>query len=291
MNNKSKIVIIVSFIIIGFIIITISNNSIIENLENKRQNSNKENEIEKPISNCISGCVINFDDCTYLNDGTSKCKWSNYFDFNNTNYDETYEQNCDSCKPIPNISYENISPDSNKNSYHFIYNNKKITLKNGEYMDQAGNIKKIPKEKHLPPLKQNETLSQGELNELKNDDSENISSNSKNTNNNTKNINNNISNDDIIAALSSHIKNTFGNYLNSIINEHINNRNVGSNLNTSPHSNVQYTNLDSSLTNLANVNSQNKIIDDNPYLQNANNSNTQQNSIPKPYDYRPPLTN
>ena len=68
----------------------------------------------------------------------------------------------------------------------------------------------------------------------------------------------------------------------------MNNRNIGSNLNTSPHSDIQYTNLDSSLTNLANANSSNRIMNDNPYIQNGSctNSQGQQMQCPKPYDYR-----
>ena len=293
MNNKSKIIVLASFviIIIGVIIINnIDSNSIIENLENKKNEENKNNEINVPISNCISGCVISFDDCTYLNNGISKCKWSNLYKFNITNYDETYQQYCDACSVISDISYDNVSPDSNKNSYHFKYKNKKIILKNGEYMDQDGNIKKIPKEKHLPPLNKNNNLSNSELDNL--EDNQDEANQHENNNKNINNVSNKISNDDIIAALSSHIKTTFGNYLNSIVSNHMNNRNIGSNLTTSPHTNIQYTNLDSSLTNLAQANSNNRIINDNPFIQNGSciNSQGQQISCPEPYDYRPPLS-
>lgn len=311
MNNKSKIIVLTSFVIIIIAIIIINNidsNSIIENLENQKDSQNKEskdkkeNEINIPKSSCISGCVISFDDCTYLNNGTSKCKWSNYFNYNNTNYDETYEQNCDSCPVISGISYENISTDDNKNIYHFKYKNKKITLKNGEYMDQEGKVKKLPKPKHLAPLTKNQKLSNADLDELTGGDDEITNSIESNTSSNTKtspstnldnNINGKVSNDDIISALSTHIKSTFGNYLNSIVSNHMNNRNIGSNLNTSPHSNIQYTNLDSSLTNLANANSSNRIMNDNPYIQNVSCSNSQgqQMQCPKPYDYKPPLSN
>ena len=303
MNNKSKIIVLASFviIIIGIIIINnINSNSIIENLENQEDSQNKEskdkkeNEINIPKSTCISGCVISFDDCTYLNDGTSKCKWSNYFNYNNTNYDETYEQNCDSCPVILGISYENISTDDNKNIYHFEYKNKKITLKNGEYMDKDGKVKKLPKPKHLAPLTKNQKLSNKELQDLGGSNSTEITNTKTSASTNLDNtINGKISNDDIISALSSHIKSTFGNYLNSIVSNHMNNRNIGSNLNTSPHSNIQYTNLDSSLTNLVNANSNNRIMNDNPYIQNGSctNSQGQQMQCPKPYDYKPPLYN
>jgi hypothetical protein len=316
MNNKSKIIVLVSFIIIviGIIIINnIDSNSIIENLENQENSQNKGNEINIPKSNCISGCVISFDDCTYLNDGTSKCKWSNLYKFSKTDYNESYQESCDSCTPITNIIYNNISKDDNKNSYTISYKGNQITLKNGEYMNQGGKVKKLPRPKHLPSLNKNQTLSNADLDELSSGDEEttnsvvpNISSNtnitpsagpsvtpSPSTNFNNNTINGKISNDDIIAALSSHIKSTFGNYLNSIVSNHMNNRNIGSNLNTSPHSNIQYTNLDSSLTNLANANSSNRIVNDNPYIQNGSctNSQGQQMQCPKPYDYRPPLSN
>lgn len=317
MNNKSKIIVLVSFIIIiiGIIIINnIDSNSIIENLENQENSQNKGNEINIPKSSCISGCVISFDDCTYLNDGTSKCKWSNLYKFSKTDYNESYQESCDSCTPITNVIYNNISKDDNKNSYTITYKGNQITLKNGEYMNQHGKVKKLPKPKHLPSLNKNQTLSNADLDELSGGDEETSNSIESNTSSNTNispstspstsksktasanfnnNINGKISNDDIIAALSDHIKTTFGNYLNGIVSNHMNNRNIGSNLNTSPHSNIQYTNLDSSLTNLANANSSNRIMTDNPYTQygSCTNSYGQQMQCPKPYDYRPPLSN
>ena len=167
-------------------------------------------------------------------------------------------------------------------------------------MDKDGKVKKLPKPKHLAPLTKNQKLSNADLDELTGGDKETTNSIESNTNTNTSkssnfnnNVNGKVSNDDIISALSSHIKSTFGNYLNSIVSNHMNNRNIGSNLNTSPHSNIQYTNLDSSLTNLANANSSNRIMNDNPYIQNGSctNSQGQQMQCPKPYDYRPPLSN
>ena len=313
MNNKSKIIVLISFIIIiiGIIIINnIDSNSTIENLENQDNSQNKEskykkeNEINIPKSSCISGCVISFDDCTYLNDNTSKCKWSNLYKFSKTDYSESYQESCDSCTPITNVIYNNVSKDDNNNSYTITYKGNQITLKNGEYMNQDGKVNKLPKPKNLPYLNKNQTLSNADLDDLSGGDDEttntvvpNISSNASSSASPSSNLNNNIngkvSNDDIIAALSSHIKTIFGNYLNSIVSNHMNNRNIGSNLNTSPHSNIQYTNLDSSLTNLANANSSNRIMNDNPYIQNGSctNSQGQQIQCPKPYDYRPPLSN
>lgn len=306
MNNKSKIIVLSSFVVVVVGIFIISNiypKSIFENLENMSENSNKgkekeEEEVTKPVSNCVSDCVISFDDCTYLNDGTSKCKWSNFFKFNKEKYNESYQQSCDLCTPISDIKYENISTDNNKNLYHFTYKNKKITLKNEEYMDKAGNVKKLPKEKHLPSLKQNEQLSGSELDNLAGGsggggDTATTNATTNVTTSENNNLTNKVSNDDIISALSSHIKSTFGNYLNSIVSNHMNNRNVGSNLNTSPHHTIEYTNLDSSLTNLASANSSNRIMNDNPYVQHGScsNSHGQQMPCPTPYDYRPPLSN
>ena len=77
-----------------------------------------------------------------------------------------------------------------------------------------------------------------------------------------------------------------------MVNSSLSKRNVGSNLNTSSHHNIGYVNLNSSLNNLVDSNSSNRIMTDNPYTRNEmcyNKKTGEEFICPKPYDYKPPL--
>lgn len=329
MNFKNKIIFLILLLLIFYFIFNNSNfnnNIIIENLENTNkvkkktkilQNKNNykesdanddmltdykvndslDNNIQQsvniPVANCISDCVISFDDCSQSTKNVNgihqfinefSCKWSNLFKFNPDKVNNGYNEYCSKCKNINNIKFN-----KNKNIYEFTYNKKNIKLSEGYYMDKKGNVKKLPKEKNLPSLKDNQLLPQNELNLLSGDDSNNLNydeDNNFNDNTNSK------QNSELSNKIKGHISNVFNDYIDHMVNSSLSKRNVGSNLNTSSHYKMDYMNLNSSLNNLVDANSSNRLMNDNPYSRNEmcyNGKTGEEFVCPKPYDYKPSM--
>jgi hypothetical protein len=281
--------------------------------------NNEQQYVNTPIASCISACVISYDDCSQSTKNVNgvhqfinefKCSWSNMFKFSTSNPNDDYNQYCSKCEVIDNVKYiqnnkntkdiigtTEFNNDSN-NYYEFEFNGKNIQLKKGYYMDQDGNVKKMQKQKAIPSLKRNQELSAYELNMLTGDGDYNNNPNSINNSNsinNNQNINLNQNNSEIQKQIKNHVSTLFDTYIGKLVNSAISQRNVGSNLNTSPHNNIGYINLNSSLNNLLDSNSlsNNRLIQDNPYTgqQICYDAKTgQEIRCPQPYDYKPPMS-
>ena len=226
-----------------------------------------------------------------------------YLTSNNEFVDNSYIS-CNECNKITNINY-----DSSKNIYNFSYNNKNIKLSDEYYMDHNGNIdylerrceklKNTPQWNYISEYKKKNNLIT--LNKLE----QNLQKQRKNDSNNyqynsiSESNNDNISNsqaiisdklsDKIASILSDNLSNIFTKQINNLLNPKMNVGNVGSNLNSSPHS---YMNLNSSTLNLADANSNHNLINDNPFsgqqpCYDKKTGNTI--SCPELYYYKPPM--
>lgn len=276
---------------------------------------NKQEDVNKPIANCISGCVISYDDCTQSTKNVNgshefinefKCSWSNIFRFSASNPNDDYNQFCSKCEVIDNVKYIQNNKNTKdklgitefnndlKNYYEFEFNGKKIQLKEGYYMDQNGNVKKMQKQKTIPSLKSGQYLSANELDMLTDDGDYNNNPNSINNIQNTQNTNSSQNSSEIQKQIKSHVSNLFDTYIGKLVNSAISQRNIGSNLNTSAHHNIGYMNLNSSLNNLLDSNSlsNNRLIQDNPYTGQQicyDGKSGQEITCPQPYDYKPSM--
>ena len=176
MNFKNKIIFFILLLLIFYFIFNNSsfkNNIIIENLENQNKekanilenennyslsnanddmltdykvgdslNNNIQQSVNIHVANCISDCIINFDDCSQSTKNVNgihqfinefSCKWSNLFKFNPDKVNHGYNEYCSKCKNINNIKFN-----KNKNIYEFNYNKKNIKLSEGYYMNRKG---------------------------------------------------------------------------------------------------------------------------------------------------------
>lgn len=283
---------------------------------------NEQHHVNIPIGNCISGCVVSYDHCSQSTKNVNgvhqfinefKCSWSNIFKFSTSNPNHDYNQYCSKCEVIDNVKYIQNNKnskdklgttefkDDSKNYYEFEFNGKKIQLKEGYYMDQNGNVKKMQKQKAIPSLKRNQELSANELDMLTGDGDDNYNKfnnndpNSINNIQNTQNRNSTQNNSEIEKQIRTHVSSLFDTYIGKLVNSAISQRNVGSNLNTSAHHNIGYLNLNSSLSNLLDTNSlsNNRLIQDNPYTgqQICYDAKTgQEIRCPHPYDYKPSMS-
>jgi hypothetical protein len=218
-----------------------------------------------------------------------------------------YEQSCNNCSPIKNVKRKTYTTtykeDKNEGGndkfqenifkYMFNYKGKSIVINEGDYMDQNGTIKKLPKPKKIPTLSQNELLPQNELNILTGDNDNN--SISKITIQPGKNTNSLQNNSELHNQIKTHVSSLFDTYIGKLVNSAISQRNVGSNLNTSAHYDIGYLNLNSALSNLLDSNSlsNNRLIQDNPYTgqQICHDAKTgEEIRCPKPYDYKPSMS-
>lgn len=272
MKDKSKIILLFSFVIvlIGVVIITnldsnkINYYNLVENLENIDGSLNN---LSK--SNCNSKCIINYNNCITDNSGILKCNWSNI----NTNiFLNSDISNCNSCQQINNITYDMCN-----NIYNFNYNNKSIKLSEGFYMDLSGNVKQF----------NINNIDNKTDNNIYNDISSNILENS--LNNIELCLSSRLSNKLLI-----NLSNLFKNNIDSLLNPRVNNRNVGSNLNTSAHlNNLKYMNLNSSNENLANANSNHNLIRDDPFSRQQqcyHKSSGKEIQCPESYNYKPRMS-
>lgn len=275
MKEKSKLILLFSFVIvfIGVVIITnldsnkLNYYNLIENLENMDGSLNN---LSK--SNCDPQCIIKYDDCITDNSGIIKCNWSNI----NTNvFLNSDISNCISCKHIDNINHDMCN-----NIYNFNYNNKPIKLSEGFYMDSFGNIKQFNSNNMNNKIDNN-------IDNKSDNDASNILQNS--LNNIELCLSTTLSN-----KLINNLSNLFKNHMDSLLNPIVNNRNVGSNLNTSAHSNnLKYMNLNSSNLNLANANSNHNLIHDNPFSGQQpchDRSTGKEIKCPESYYYKPPMS-
>lgn len=283
--------------------------------------NNEQQYVNMPIDSCISGCVVSYDDCSQSTKNVNgvhqfinefKCSWSNMFSFSTSNPNDDYNQYCSKCQVIDNVKYIQNNKNNkdkigstefkadSKNYYEFQYNGKKIQLKEGQYMDQDGNVKKMQKQKAIHSLKKNQELPENELDMLTDGDDNynkfnNNDPNSINNIQNTQNKNSTQNNSEIQKQIRNHVSSLFDTYIGKLVNSVISQRNVGSNLNTSPHHNIGYMNLNSSLNNLLDSNSlsNNRLIQDNPYTgqQICYDAKTgQEIRCPRPYDYKPSMS-
>lgn len=278
--------------------------------------NNEQDDVNIPIGNCISGCVVSYDDCSQSTENVNednqfKCSWSNIFKFSTSNPNNDYNQYCSKCEIIDNVKYiQNKTTDKDaigstklnndsKNFYQFEFKGKKIQLHEGDYMDKNGNVKKMQKQKAIPPLKTNQNLPTNELDMLSGngDDKKSNNNNPNSIDNieNTQNKNSTQNNSEIQKQIKNHIISSFDTYIDKLVNCKNSERNVGSNLNTSAHDNIGFMNLNSKLSNLITSNfiSNNRLIQDSLYTgqQMCHNATTgQEIRCPTSYDYKPSMS-
>lgn len=264
---------------------------------NSQIDSDNESKIES--NSCNNSCVISFDDCTQATKNENgihkfinsfKCSWSNMFKFNSDNPDQNIRTQCSKCNNINNVKFN-----KKNNTYEFVFNNKNIILSEGYYMDNKGIVKQIKKQKSIPSLERDETLPIDTLNELSGDNYNNFDKSDNNSINNIQNRQNRNTgrnNSEIEKQIREHVGDLFNNYIGELFKSSTDNRNIGSNLNTTQHDNIGYINLDSKISNLVNANSNNRLINDNPFTGQQmcyNNTNGLPINCPRPYDYKPPM--